>query len=561
VNTTPPPGRNRNQHHDAQHLVDRCGRVDDTVLVDCGGEATEALQAEDLERLAVSAYLVGRDDESARAWEQAHGRWVRAGDPDRAARCAFWLAFGLLLRGEAAQANGWLARAARLIDDAETAGPGAGRDCAARGYLHVVACLQAMDAGDPKTADAVAHQIVDLATRFDDTDLMGLGLLCLGEAALALGEGTRAARMLDEAMVAVTTGEISPIPAGIVYCGVIEACMDAFDVRRAAEWTEALDRWCAAQPDLVPFRGQCLVHRSQLLQAHGAWAEASSEADRARQRLSEPAHPALGLALYQQGELHRLRGEVAEAERAYRAASGQGRDPAPGLALLRLAEGRVDAAAVAIRRTLEHSRGQLTHPAMLAAAVDIMLAAGEVEEARSAADELAEFAEAADVPLARAVGAYATGSVLLAEGDATAALGALRQAYLGWRELEMPHDAARARVRIGVACQALGDHDAADLEMDAARAVFERLGARPDLEELARLAAATVERPARPGGLTERECEVLRQVAAGKTDRQIATALVISEHTVGRHLQNIFRKLGLSSRAAATAYAYDHGLV
>jgi DNA-binding NarL/FixJ family response regulator len=559
--------------------VSDCARgesgVDDTVTVDGGREAyerraweearallaaTEPLEAEDLERLAVATYLVGRDEESTRAWEQAHARWTRLGDPDRAARCAFWLAFGLLLRGEAAQANGWLARAARLID--ETEGAGAGRECAARGYLQVVACIEAMNAGDLETADAVAHQIVDLATRFDDHDLLGLGMLCLGEAALALGEGTRAAKLLDEAMVAVTTGEISPIPAGIVYCGVIEACMDAFDLRRAAEWTEALDRWCAAQPDLVPFRGQCLVHRSQLLQAHGAWAEASFEADRARQRLSEPAHPALGLALYQQGELHRLRGDVADAERAYRAASGQGREPAPGLALLRLAEGRVDAAAVAIRRTLEHSRGQVTHPAMLAAGVDILLAAGDVEDARSAADELTKIAEAVDVPLVRAVTAYATGSVLLAEGDANSALGALRQAYLGWRDLGMPHDAARARVRIGVACRALGDHDAADLELEAARAVFERLGARPDLAEIARLATpVTPERSARPSGLTERECEVLRHVAAGETDRQVAAALVISEHTVGRHLQNIFRKLGVSSRAAATAYAYDHGLV
>jgi DNA-binding CsgD family transcriptional regulator len=510
---------------------------------------------EDLERLAVAAYLAGHDEDSARAWEQAHVHWTRLGDPDRAARCAFWLAFGLLLRGEAAQANGWLARAARLIDDAGQAG----QECAARGYLQVVACIEAQEAGDTEAADTVAREIVDLAGRCDDDDLLGLGLLCLGEAALALGEGGRAAKLFDEAMVAVTTGEISPIPAGIVYCGVIEACMDAFDVRRAAEWTEALDRWCAARPDLVPFRGQCLVHRSQLLQAHGAWPEAVSEADRARRRLSEPAHPALGLALYQQGELHRLRGEVADAERAYRAASQQGREPAPGLALLRLAEGRVEAASVAIRRTLEHSRGQRTHPAMLAAAVDIMLAAGDVEDARSAADELAKIAEGVDVPLLHAVTAYATGSVLLAEGDAASALGFFRRAYLAWRDLEMPHDAARARVRIGVACRASGDDEAADLELDAARAVFERLGARPDLAEVATLTGPG--RAARPGGLTERECEVLRQVAAGKTDRQIAAALVISEHTVGRHLQNIFRKIGVSSRAAATAYAYDQGLV
>jgi DNA-binding CsgD family transcriptional regulator len=510
------------------------------------------LEAGDLERLAVAAYLVGRDDESARAWERAHVAWVEQGDPDRAARCAFWLAFGLLLRGEMAPANGWLARAARLIDDG-------GADGVARGYLQVVVNLEAIEGGDLETAAAAADEIVEVAERFDDDDLRALGMLCRGEAALASGEVPRGMRLLDETMVAVTTGEVSPVPAGIVYCAVIEACLNAFDLRRAAEWTEALDRWCGAQSDLVPYRGQCLVHRSELLQAHGAWTDALSEAERAGHWLSEPVHPALGRALYQQGELHRVRGDLAEAERAYRAASRQGREPAPGLALLRLAQGRVDAAVAAIRRMVEESRGQLARPRMLAAWVEIMLAAGDIEEARAAADELIKIADVVDVPLLHAIKDQAKGAVLLAAGDAPAALGALRRAHNGWRDLEMPYDAARARVGIALACRALGDHDAADLEIDAARAVFERLDARPDLVELASLNRS--EPAARPGGLTERECEVLRQVAAGKTDREIAAALGISEHTVGRHLQNIFLKLDLSSRAAATAYVYEHHLV
>jgi ATP/maltotriose-dependent transcriptional regulator MalT len=509
-------------------------------------------QAEDLERLAVAAYLAGRDDESARAWERAHAGWTELGDPDRAARCGFWLGFGLLLRGETAQANGWLARAARLID-------AAGVECVTRGYLQVVTCLVAMEGGDPEAADAAAREVDEVAGRFGDRDLLALGMLCRGEAALALGETARGAMLFDEAMVAVTTGELSSITTGIVYCGVIASCVDNFDLRRAAEWTEALDRWSATQPDLVPFRGQCLVHRSQLLQAHGDWAEASSEADRARRHLSDPAHPALGLAMYQQGELHRLRGRFADAERAYRAASREGREPAPGLALLRLAEGNLDAAVVAIRRMVEESRGRLAHAEMLAACVDIMLGAGDIEEARAALDGLTKIADAADVPVLAAMTAYATGSVLLAAGDAPEALGALRRAFEAWRELDMPHHAARARVRIGLACRAVGDHEAAGLELDAARATFERLGAEPDLAALASLTSS--DSPHRPGGLTERECEVLRQVAAGKSDREIAVALVISEHTVGRHLQNIFRKLGLSSRAAATAYAYEHDLI
>jgi DNA-binding NarL/FixJ family response regulator len=317
-----------------------------------------------------------------------------------------------------------------------------------------------------------------------------------------------------------------------------------------------LHRWCAAQPDLVPYRGQCLVHRSQVLQSSGAWADAMAAAEQARRALSEPAHPALGLAHYQLGELHRLRGELDEAECAYRAASAQGREPAPGFALLRLAQGATAAAVTATRRMLEESHGQLTRPAVLAAAVEVLLGAGEVDTARAAADELAALASSVDTPLLHAVAGYAAGTVLLGEGDAPAALVALRRACAGWLALEMPYDAARARVQIALTCRALGDHDAAGMERDAACATFERVGARPDLARLSEPAG-----PGRRTPLTARECEVLRLVAAGRTNREIATTLVISEHTVARHVQNIFAKLDVGSRAAATAYAYEHGVV
>jgi ATP/maltotriose-dependent transcriptional regulator MalT len=287
--------------------------------------------------------------------------------------------------------------------------------------------------------------------------------------------------------------------------------------------------------------------------------EAVAEVEQARTRLSEPAHPALGLALYQQGELHRLCGNSADAERAYRAASEQGREPAPGFALLRLAERKLDAAAAAIRRMVDESRDQITRPTMLAAFVEIMLASGDVDTARAAADELVTIAQTVDAQLLHAIAEYATGSVLLARREPASALAALRRARMRWHDFDMPYDVARARVQIGLACRALGDHDAADVELDGARAAFERLGARPDLDRVAALVARV--EPKRPAGLTERECEVLRLVAAGDTNREIATALLISEHTVGRHLQNIFAKLSVSSRAAATAYAYEHGLV
>ncbi|MDP9244079.1 MAG: LuxR C-terminal-related transcriptional regulator, partial [Chloroflexota bacterium] len=266
-----------------------------------------------------------------------------------------------------------------------------------------------------------------------------------------------------------------------------------------------------------------------------------------------------GLALYQQGELHRMRGELSEAERAYRAASELGREPAPGIALLRLADGKIDSAVAAVRRIVEESSGKLSRPVMLAASVEIMLAASDVEAARSTADELVNISEAVGAPLLHAIAAHSIGSVLLAEGQAAPALVWLRRASAGWRDLEMPYDAARSRVQIGLACRLLGDHDAAAFEMDAARATFERLGARTDLARLGQLLGR--DERARPAELTERECEVLELVATGKTNREIAAALFISEHTVGRHLQNMFLKLGLASRAAATAYAYEHGLV
>ena len=521
------------------------------------GEAYAALAAErelaagDLERLAVAAYLIGHDDESARAWERAHHAYAAAADPDGAARCGGWLGIGLLLRGEMAQGAGWLARAARLLG-------AAGGEWASRGYLLVPAFLEALGR-DPEAADAIADEIVGIAQRFGDKDLLALGMLGRGQAALAQGQIARGMNVFDEAMVAVATGDVSPLAAGIVYCGVIEACMIAHDLRRAGEWTAALENWCAAQPDLVPYRGQCLVHRSQVLQAHGAWPEAVAAAQRAIKHLTEAAHPAVGLALYQQAELHRLRGELADAERAYRAASQHGLEPAPGFALLRLAERKLSAAVAAIRRMLDESRGQPQRSTMLAAFIEIMLAAGDIEAAGSAADELETIAARADVLLLGAVAAFATGSVRLAQGDAAAALTELRRACTKWNELEMPYDVARARVQIAFACRALGDHDAAELELANARAAFERLGARPDLQRIDTVTEPTS--PLRPAGLTERECEVLRLVAAGESNRAIATQLVISEHTVGRHLQNIFAKLGVTSRAAATAYAYEHRLV
>ncbi len=515
-------------------------------------DRTTSLEPDQLERLAAAAYLVGKDDESVAIWERAHQELLSRGERRRAVACAGWIVFVLINGGQAAPAAGWIARGLRLLEDTDG-------ECPERGFLLVPsALLRALD-GDWAGAEAIAGEAAALGSRFGDSDLTTLAHNVQGRALIAQGRPVDGMRLLDEAMAAVVADEVCEMVAGAVYCSVIEACQLVFDLRRAREWTAALSRWCESQPDLVPFSGDCLVHRAEILELHGAWLDALDAARHAAERLRHRPRPAVGAALYRQGELYRLAGRFSEAEEAFRQSSRWGRDAQPGLALLRFGCGEIDAAAAAIRTALDGAAAGPARSRLLSAAVEILCAAGDVAAARTAAGELAAAAADLDSPLLRAQAGQAEGEVLLVAGDARAALGRLRSAWAAWQALEVPYEAARVRVLIGLACRRLGDEDTAEMELDAARWIFEDLGASHDVARAQALSATTAAKP--PGPLTARELEVLRLVATGKTNRAIAADLFLSEKTVARHVSNIFGKLGLASRAAATAYAYEHDLV
>ena len=512
------------------------------------GEAS--LEPEDLERLATAAYLIGREAESEAFWARAHQAFLAQDDPEGAARSALWLAFGLLQRGAAAPASGWFARAERILDEARL-------DSVARGYLLIPSAIQRIVQGNPTVGHAEFTQAAEIARRFGDRGLVSLACAGRGRALIRLDKVPGGVALLDEAMVAVIAGDVTPILAGDVYCIVLEACQETFDLRRAYEWTVSLAEWCASQPELIRYRGECLLYRAEVMQLRGNWNDAAQDAQAACELLA--SRPASGAAFYRVGEIHRLRGDFANAEAAYTRANERGRKPQPGLSLLRLAQGQIDAAAASIRGVLLDTRVPAARARMLAAAVEILLAAGDLENARAAAAELAEIASTIGAPLLRAASAHATGAVRHAEGEMTGASASLREAWEIWRDLETPYEEAQTRLLMAAVCERRGDQDGRRLELDAARKLFTQLGAQPCLVRADQFERATTNGPA--GSLSEREAQVLRLLATGKTNRDIAEALFISEKTVARHVSNIFDKLGVSNRSGATAWAYQHDLI
>ena len=510
------------------------------------------LGPEDLQLLSMAAHLTGKEVDSGEALARAHQGFLSRGEIRPAARCAAWLSFVAQLRGDNAQASGWLSRARRLLESE--------LDCVEKGYLLLPLGMESVQRRDFAAAHAAFVEVASIGVRFADRDLASLGLQGQGRVLVRRGEIARGVALLDEAMVAVMAGEVSPIVAGGIYCSVLDACGEIYDLRRAQEWTAALEQWCSSQPDLVPYRGHCLIRRAEIMQLRGAWAEALLEARCACERLSQPApKPAVGAAFYRKAEMHRLLGEFDEAEQAYRAAAQWERVPTPGMALLHLTRGEVKAAQSAIGHVIDVVVDPGKRGEALSAQAEIAISANDVATARIAADELLGIAARIDAEFLKGLASYANGAVLLAEQELAAAVVELRQALACFRHLEAPYQAARAQVLLARAYQTQGTREAAEHELAAARDVFRKLGAVTDLALVD--SHANHDSPNQAGPLTLREIEVLKLVASGITNRQIAKKLKISEKTVARHLSNIFNKLDISSRSAATAYAYQHQLL
>ena len=510
-------------------------------------------QAADRFRAAESAWWAGDLDTGLEAYAEAHRAYVDEGDLHGAAMAALLLGKHALEADEQALGSGWVQRARRILADLD--------ESAVHGYPMYWDAFAALGAGDVAGARALAARMRELGRTHDDPNLVALGLMCEGRCALKQAEVDAGMALLDEAMVMVVADDVEPMWVGAIYCHLMDACHELQDLQRAATWTEVTARWCEEVGRAEVYRGICRVHRAQVFQAQGAWERAEAEARRASRDMPSMHVGSGAAAHYQLAEIHRLRGEPSAAAAAYRHAHELGRSPHPGLALLWAAAGDHDAACTALRTTLAEQAGEPLHRAPVAAAlVDVALDAGEVATARAAAAELRETAAAFGTPALQALSRRAAGAMLLADDDPEAALASLRAACTSWQQLDAPYEAARCRRLLARAHVALGDTASARLEVEAARSAFARLGAEADLASLDDVPRDADVAEA-PDGLSPREVEVLRLVATGRTNQEVADVLCISDKTVGRHLSNVYRKIDVGTRAAATAYAFARGLV
>jgi len=535
----------------------------------------EPLAADDLEALAEASQVLGRGEEAIATLRRAFQARMEAGEIDRAVTSAFWRWQALIINGEFARANGWLAQVRSLAQKHRTPEVPAGEDSGAQPLLaHPDRSLPISDNGWFLVADAysliaaadyaAAVQLLQLAaevgSRLGQIDLVAFATMIRGRALIKSGRLKEGISGLDEAMLLVVDRDTSPRATSMLYCSAIGTCQEAREFARAREWTLALSAWLDSLPQLGgAYFGDCRIYRSSLMRLSGDWREALAEVAMVCDDLTGGFGQRIaGHAFYELGETHRLLGSP-EAEDAYRRAAECGAAIQPGLAMLRLAQDDVDAAVVGIRRALTETQGKLERLGLLSACVTIMLAAGNVDAARAAVDEMELIAEVYDTPAVQIEVDAAKGAVALDEGDVATALPLLRSAARWWREIEAPYAVATLSVLIALACRAMGDDEAAQLELQSARATFSRLGARPDLHRVETLLNPS--QPVSSHGLTARETQVLKLIAAGKTNHAIASELFLSERTVHRHVTNIFDKLGVRSRTAAASYGIQHHIV
>lgn len=512
------------------------------------------LEPGELERLALAAYLTGRDAESFQILERAHQGYLDRENIENAVRCSFWLGLMLMNAGERARSGGWFARGDRLLSDLGQ------KDSAEKALLLIPQGLGELYSGRGASARNIFKLVVSAGEKFHNSDLRALGRLGLGQAMIQLGEIAKGIKLLDETMITVETEEVFPVVNGIVYCAVIESCRKVWDLERAQEWTSALTRWCDSQPDIVPFRGECMVRRAEIFQFHGEWRKALEETRDACDLLARhQGESAAGEAYYRQAELHRLAGDFEMSENCYREAAKRGRNPQPGLALLRLAQGENDAAETSISNNLQETKDPKRRAELLPAMVSVFISSGQTKGALEATEELCRIARDFNVPYLIAMCCYCRGSVFYAKGEVHPALEQLQKAMKFWNSLNLPYESACTRELRGLVYNELNDKDNSEAELMAARWVYEQLGAMPDLERVNQL--MNKENDPEIHGLSLRELQVLRLVASGKTNRSVADELFISERTVDRHVSNIFNKLGVSSRVEATAFALTNQML
>lgn len=454
-------------------------------------DRSESLSADDLELLAKAAWWSGHGEETIDAMERAYEAHLGAGNRSRAALMTFELVRQHMGRQAYPVAMGWFARAERLLADEP--------DSLGHGYLAFMRGNAAMMQGD---FDAVLSQFtksLDIGTRFGDRDLQAMSLLNSGMVLCEQGKLAEGQALMDEAMVAAVAGELRPETTGDIYCTTIAACSRRADYRRAADWTEATMRWCQRRA-ISGFPGVCRVHRAQIFRLRGAWSTAEQEA-----RLACDEFPrfnmstGVGFGLLEIAEVRRRMGDFPGAEDAYRQAHEFGRNPQPGLSLVRLAQGNVEAAAAGVRGALAEESSDLDRMKLLAAHVEIAIAGEDVETARSAVEELESIATVFDTSALHAVAAGARGAVRIAEGNPKEAIRDLRRAGQGWQEVDAPYEAAEVRMLLGEAYRALGDEEAALLELRAAWATFERLGGEPKARRAAELLGDEVRTSRSPG--------------------------------------------------------------